>query len=132
MCFEINGLKYLKLTILRFLPRPPPLPPSLPILLQVFIIDMCIKNYPAFYEKYRPMKIAWGFSIYSNSYKHNALKIFHFLSQEFLSYLPVKFVYFVKSRLFLTSWKLLRFKTQSFLSMVLRENEHIDKFLKLH
>ena len=23
MCFEINGLKYLKLTILRFLPRPP-------------------------------------------------------------------------------------------------------------
>ena len=41
-----------------------------------------------------------SFSIYSNSYKHNALKFLHFLSQEFLSYLPVEFVYFVKSRLF--------------------------------
>ena len=26
ICFEINGLKYLKLTILRFLPRPPTYP----------------------------------------------------------------------------------------------------------
>ena len=26
MCFEINGLKCLNLTILRFLPRPPPPP----------------------------------------------------------------------------------------------------------
>ena len=53
-----------------------------------------------------------SFSIYSNSYEHDALKILHFLSQDFLSCLPVKFVYFVKSRLSLTFREFLRFKTK--------------------
>ena len=38
MCFEINGLKCLKLTILRFLPRPPPPPLPPPPLLHLPIL----------------------------------------------------------------------------------------------
>ena len=70
----------------------------------------CIKNQPAFYGKYRLIKITWKFSrtrmrhIEINLLKSTLmqiwnLKISHSLSHEFLSYSLVKFVYFVKSRL---------------------------------
>ena len=137
--------------------------------LSCMTVKECIKNQLAFYRKYRLIEIAWeflqtrmqnfetnllksiliqiwkSFSIYSNSYEHNALKTFQFLSQEFLSCLPVKFVYFVKSRLFLTSREFLRFKTRNFLSIVftwtriyreifwvlfLHEHEYIGKFFE--
>ena len=78
------------------------------------------------------IQISKSFPVYSNSYKHNALKILYFLLQEFLSYLPVKFIYFAKSRLFFNTQEFLRFKTQNFLVLFLHGHEHIEKFLISH
>ena len=102
----------------------------------------CIKNLPAFYGKYRLTEITWEFlrtrmqnfeiyllksiliQIWKSLFKfikHNALKILHSLSR----YLPVMFVYFVKSRLFLTSREFLEFKTQNFFEYCLYMNTNI-------
>ena len=71
------------------------------------------------------MQIWKSFSIYSNSYKHNTLKILHFLSQEFLSYLPVKFVYFVKSRLFFNISKIFKIQNAKFFEYCFCMNTNI-------
>ena len=112
-------------------------------------VKECIKDYPAFYGKYRLIEIDWkflwtrmqnfeinllksiliqiwkSFPIYSNSYKHNALKILHFLSQEFSSYLPVKFVYFVKSRLFFNISRIFRIQNAKFFEYCFYVNKNI-------
>ena len=69
------------------------------------------------------MEIAREFFIYSNSYKHNVLKILHFLSQEFSSYLPVK------SRLFFNIFRISKIQNANFWVLYLRKHEHIGKIL---
>ena len=76
-----------------------------------------MRNFEINLLKSKLMQIWKSFSIYWNLYKHNALKILHSLSQKLSSYLPVKFVYFVKNRLFLTSREFLEFKTRNFFSI---------------
>ena len=81
------------------------------------------------------IQISKSFPVYSNSYKHNALKILYFLLQEFLSYLPVKFIYFAKSRLFFNTQEFLRFKTQNFFGIVFtwtRTYREIFNFASVH
>ena len=43
MCFEINGLKYLQVTILRFLPRTPSVKKSQNIM--KILVDLILVNY---------------------------------------------------------------------------------------
>ena len=124
--------------------------------LSCVFVKECIKISPAFYGKCRLIETAWkflqtrmqnseinlvksilmqiwkSFSIYSNSYKHNALKILHSLSQEFLSYILVKFVYFVKSRLFFNISKIFKIQNASIWVLFLHEHEHIRNFLNPH
>ena len=44
------------------------------------------------------IKILKSFSIYSISYKHNVLKILHFLSQDVLSYYYFSIIYYLFSK----------------------------------
>ena len=89
-----------------------------------------IKNYPAFYGKYRLMKITPEFCIHSNSYKHNALTILHFLSQGFSSYLPVNFVYFVKSRLFFNISRISKIQNAKFFEYCFCMNTNYREIFK--
>ena len=112
-------------------------------------VKECIKISPAFYGKCRLLETAWeflqtrmqnfeiyllksirmqiwkSFTIYSNSYKHNTLKILHFLSQEFLGYLPVKFLYFVKSKLFFNISKIFKIQNAKFFEYCFWMNKNI-------
>ena len=72
------------------------------------------------------MQIRKSSPIYSNSYKHNSLKIFHSLSQEFSSYLPVKFVYFVKSRLFFNISRISKIQNAKFFEYCFYMNTNIQ------
>ena len=74
--------------------------------------------------------------------KHNALKISHSLSQEFASYIPIKFLYFIKNRLIFNIFYFFLYvckqtfcehsEREIFWVLFLHKHEHIKKFSNPH